>query len=289
LLFCCVSLRLVLEWLVEWIVCAIILLECGQMPYVEVHDALLHYRKYGHGVPLLLLHAGWGLAINNFAYQESVLVDRFTLVVPDRRGYGRSSCVESLEADFHWQAADDMFALLDALNISEVRLWGHSDGAVIGAIMAILQPTRALGLIFEGGHFYSRKPRSRAIFEQLCDNPMLLPEPARRKLAEYHGQNAWQRVIRNWAGAWLELAKCKGDLYRGRLNEIACPTLMILGEQDEHTPVIEIEKMMQYIRDACLSVYPEGGHCVHDGRLTQERCTREIGAFLSAVHSVKHG
>jgi 3-oxoadipate enol-lactonase len=233
-------------------------------------------------MPLLSLHAGWGLAVNDFAHQQSALAGEFRMIVPDRRGYGRSTRVQTLGADFHWQAADDMWALLAsrALQVNQTCVWGHSDGAVIGAIMAITQPARVRGLVFEGGHLYTRKPRTQSAFEQLYHDPTLLPEPAQRKMARYHGQETWQPVIRNWAGAWLELAKREGDLYRGRLGEITCPTLVILGGQDEHTPVSEMEELTRRIPDTRLSVYPEAGHGVHDARSAREACTQEAREFM---------
>jgi len=253
------------------------------MPAVQLTDLTLYYTEHGAGSPLLFLHAGWGLAVNNFAYQESALADAFHMIVPDRRGYGRSTRVERLEADFHWQAAQDMFALLDALHVNEAFVWGHSDGAVIGAIMAITQPARVRALIFEGGHLYNRKPLSQEIFEQLYRDPTLLSQPAQDRLATYHGQESWQQVIRNWAGAWLDLGKREGNLYRGRLDEIICPTLVIHGGQDEHTTVAEVEELTQRIPHAHLCVYPDGGHCVHDGRLTRAACTLKLHEFLSSM------
>jgi pimeloyl-ACP methyl ester carboxylesterase len=95
--------------------------------------------------------------------------------------------VDYLGADFHWQATLDMFGLLDALGIRRTCIWGHSDGAVIGALMAITQPERVHGLIFEGGHLYNRKPLSHPMFEQLVLDPTRLPAPAQSKLAAYHG------------------------------------------------------------------------------------------------------
>jgi pimeloyl-ACP methyl ester carboxylesterase len=250
------------------------------MPIIQLSDVRIHYTEHGQGFPLLLLHAGWGLAVNGYAYQESALADTFRMIVPDRRGYGRSTRVESLDADFHWQAAQDMFALLDALQVNEILVWGHSDGAVIGAIMAITQPTRIRSLIFEGGHLYNRKPLSRLIFEQLYHDPTLLPVPAQTRLIAYHGQDDWRAVIRNWAGAWLELWHREGDLYRGRLSEIVCPTLVMHGGQDEHTPVSEMAELTRRISGAQLSVYLEVGHCVHDGRSTRAACTQKARQFL---------
>lgn len=253
------------------------------MSTIDLNDATLYYETYGQGMPLLLLHAGWGLAINGFAYQQSALADEFYMIVPDRRGYGCSTRVESLGADFHWPAAEDMFALLDALNVRETFIWGHSDGAVIGAIMAITRPARVRGLIFEGGHLYNRKPLSLPAFEQLYLEPTRLPEPAQRRMIEYHGQDGWQQVVRNWAGAWLELAKREGDLYHGRLGEITCPTLVMLGGQDEHTPVSEMQELTRRIPDARLSVYPKAGHCVHDGRSTRQACTQAAREFMRSL------
>jgi pimeloyl-ACP methyl ester carboxylesterase len=250
------------------------------MPSILLDDVTLHYTEHGQGLPLLLLHAGWGLAINGFAYQEKALADMFHMILPDRRGYGRSTHVEKLDADFHWQAAQDMFGLLDALQVNETLVWGHSDGAVIGAVMAITQPTRVRSLIFEGGHLYSRKPLSRPLFEQVYHDPTLLPVPAQNRLAAYHGQEHWQQMIRNWAGAWLELWQREGDLYRGRLGEIVCSTLIMHGSQDEHTPVSEMEELARHIPNARLSIYPEAGHCVHDDHLTRETCTQEARKFF---------
>jgi pimeloyl-ACP methyl ester carboxylesterase len=250
------------------------------MPQLSLDDAAIYYQEHGHGPLLLLLHAGWGLAINGFAYQQDQLADEFHMVAPDRRGYGRSTRVEKLEADFHWQAADDMFALLEALNARETLVWGHSDGAVIGAIMAITQPARVRALIFEGGHLYNRKPLSQPIFEQLYHDPTALPFAAQTRLADYHGPSEWQHVIRNWAGAWLELGKREGDLYRGRLHEITCPTLVMHGAHDEHTPVSEMQELAQRIPGACLSVYPHASHCIHDARLDCTTCTQQAREFF---------
>jgi pimeloyl-ACP methyl ester carboxylesterase len=253
------------------------------MPQAELHGITIQYEVHGHGKPLLLLHAGWGLAINGFAYQQRELADEFRMIVPDRRGYGRSTRVDRLGADFHWQAADDMIALLDALKIDRVSIWGHSDGAVIGAIVSIQQPNRVRGLIFEGGHLYTRKPHvSKASMLALMNDPLTLPEAAQIKLAEYNGED-WPQIIRNWAGAWIELDQRAGDLYHDRLGEIKCPTLVIHGGHDEHSMLTEIEALTRLIPKAQLSFYPEAGHSVHDGRGSREACTAEVRAFLKSI------
>jgi non-heme chloroperoxidase len=250
------------------------------MPEVSVNDIALHYTSHGHGDPLLLIHGGWGLSINGFHYQEKTLTSDFRLIIPDRRGYGRSTHVHGFNADFHWQHADDMLKFLVALHIDQVRVWGHSDGAIIGAIMAILAPDRVRALVFEGGHLYNRKAESKFQMQQMYDDPNLLPEAARVKLAHYHGEDYWPQVIRNWAGGWIELYQRDGDLYRDRLAEIRSPVVIIHGAHDEHTPVSEMVELARRIPDARLVVYPDGGHSLHDQRETREACTREAREFL---------
>jgi pimeloyl-ACP methyl ester carboxylesterase len=249
------------------------------MPEVVVNDITLHYTTHGHGEPLLLIHGGWGLGVNGFHYQAKTLRD-FHLIVPDRRGYGRSTHVDGFNADFHWQHAEDMLKMLDALKIDRVRVWGHSDGAIIGAIMAILAPERVCGLVFEGGHLYNRKTESLFQMQQVHDDPNLLPETVRVKLAHYHGEDYWPQVIRNWAGAWIDLYQREGDLYRDRLAEICSPVLIIHGVHDEHTPISEMEELVRRISDARLTIYPDGGHSLHDQREMREACTLEVREFL---------
>src|SRR5512143_3007129 len=250
------------------------------MPEIVVNDITLHYTTHGHGDPLLLIHGGWGLGVNGFHFQEKTLAQDYHMIVPDRRGYGQSTPIDGFNADFHWQHAGDMLKLLDALKIDRVRVWGHSDGAIIGAIMAILAPERVRALVFEGGHLYNRKAESQFQMRQVYDDPNLLPEAARIKLAHYHGEDYWPQVIRNWAGAWIRLYQRDGDLYRNRLAEIRSPVLIIHGAHDEHTPVSEMEELARRIPSARLVIYPNGGHSLHDQRETREACTQLASEFF---------
>lgn len=250
------------------------------MPEVVVNDISLHYTTHGHGEPLLLIHGGWGLGVNGFHFQEKTLAHDYRLIIPDRRGYGRSTHADDFNADFHWQQADDLWKFLDVLRIDRVRVWGHSDGAVISAIMAILAPNRMRALVFEGGHLYNRKAGAQLQMQQLRADPQLLPKATRLKLARYHGEDYWPQIIRAWAGAWIELYQRDGDLYHTRLAEIRRPVLIMHGAHDEHTPVSEMEELARRIPTARLVIYPDGGHSLHDQRETREACTREAREFL---------
>ena len=112
------------------------------------------------------MHGGWGYGLNPFNRQQEKLHDEFRVICPDRSGYGRSTRLNSgFSINFHYRAAAETLSLLDALGIERAFFWGHSDGAVIAAIIGFTAPERVRGLILEAFHYYRMKPSSREFFE----------------------------------------------------------------------------------------------------------------------------
>lgn len=214
----------------------------------------------------MLLHAGWGRFINGFGNQVDSLADRYRIVIPDRRGYGRSSRATALSADFHQQAAADMLAVMDDAQARSAFLWGHSDGAVVGAWMAILAPERVQALAFEGGHLRARKDskHGQAYMERVRNSPETLPDDIQFALSAGHGADYWKRLLWMWTEAWRLLYEQGGDVYHGRLREIRCPVLVLHGARDPHTSLAEMEQLAAQIPDARTLFFPQGGHSVHD-------------------------
>lgn len=251
------------------------------MPFFTLPDgARLYYDDLGGGPAMLLLHAGWGRYINWFTSQLEAFADT-RLIIPDRRGYGRSTPLDHLPTDYHRHNADDMLALLDGLSIPHAALWGHSDGAVIAAWMALKRPDRVRALILEGTHLWRRKPRSVEAFRAgISDNPEdSLEERAVERLKEGHGER-WRQVLANWGYVWLLLYEMGGDLYDGRLAEIRIPTLVLHGAQDPHTGPEEIRALAGQIPGARLHLFPEAGHSPHSQRDARDECNRLARGFL---------
>ncbi|HVB37501.1 MAG TPA: alpha/beta hydrolase, partial [Vicinamibacterales bacterium] len=152
-----------------------------------VSPVSIHYREWGSGRPLVILHGGWGNAIYPFDRQVAALGDRVHFYSPDRSGYGGSGPIDRLAAGFHHQAAAETCAVLDALGLERVAVWGHSDGAVIAVLMALQQPERFDRLILEAFHLYPVKPASRPFFAGLAADPTGLDARVAHVLAEEHG------------------------------------------------------------------------------------------------------
>jgi non-heme chloroperoxidase len=97
------------------------------MPFVtSTDDVEIFYKDYGSGQPVVFSH-GWPL--NGDAWDEQmqlVAQHGFRAIAHDRRGHGRSTQTAAGH-DMNTYAAD-LAALIDALDLRDVVLVGHSTG-----------------------------------------------------------------------------------------------------------------------------------------------------------------
>ena len=262
-------------------------------PLLPGHSPVqIFYREDGNadGVPLVLLHGGWGNSLYPFDRQIEKLRDDFRVICPDRSGYGRSGRLgelDDLPADFHYRAALETLSVLDALGIERAFFWGHSDGAVISAILGFIAPARVAGLILEAFHLYPMKLRSRQLFETLAYDSESLGVELRERFAGEFGREHWRKLISSHAKAWLDLAaQSKGptdDLYQGRLHEIKAPTLFLHGEVDPRTEHGELEAAVSQIPQAKTRVISGAGHSPHSESASADLSTQVAGEFLKSA------
>jgi pimeloyl-ACP methyl ester carboxylesterase len=246
----------------------------------------IFYRDEGEGPPLVLLHGGWGYSLNPFNRQIEKLRQSFRVICPDRSGYGRSTrLVTDLPADFHHHAAAETLSLLDALNIKSAYLWGHSDGAVIAAIIGFTSPERVRGLILEAFHYFRLKPRSREFFEALAYRPESLGTELCERFALEFGEDYWRQLITGHAKAWVQIALAssgpRDDLYAGRLQDIRAPTLFIHGRLDQRTEPGELDAASAQLPNARMRILETGAHSPHSETATADIATKIANEFLT--------
>jgi len=245
----------------------------------------IHYRMRGRGVPLIILHGGWGYDIYPFDRQVEAFERSHHIVIPDRTGYGASGVLDEQRVDFHQRAAEETLALMDALNIDRAVAWGHSDGAVIALRLGITAPDRVIGIVAEATHFWRRKPRSRSFFETMRDAPERLGGRVVATLEREHGER-WRSLISTNGTAWLRLAdeapSDRADLYGGRLGDVRAPVLLLHGANDPRTEPGELDAMAAALGAAVESVhvFPEAGHSPHSERLSADAVTAAARSFI---------
>jgi pimeloyl-ACP methyl ester carboxylesterase len=242
----------------------------------------LRYQAGGRGAPIVLLHGGWGYGF--YPHDDAIArLDR-TFVIPDRTGYGGSPHIVELPPKFHLAAAIETERLLDALRIERPVLWGHSDGAIIATILALRHPERYDGLIVEAIHLDRAKPRSRAFFLQMLNDPDAFGERVVRKLADEHGEDYWRTIIRAGGRAWLDIAATPNeDFYDNRLDELRVPMLVVHGADDPRTEPGELDRIRREVPSARIEMIEGGGHSPHSTRATAEQVTAIVERFLASL------
>lgn len=108
--------------------------------------ARLVYQVTGDGPAVVLVH-GFGLDLRMWDAQAEFLAARFRVVRYDCRGFGASGPFDPAVPYTH---ADDLFALLDHLDIEDAALVGLSFGGRVVLQAALAAPARVRGLALLG-------------------------------------------------------------------------------------------------------------------------------------------
>jgi haloacetate dehalogenase len=115
---------------------------------IATGDAELYVRIGGSGPPLVCLH---GYPQSHLTWRKVAphLAERYTVVLPDLRGYGASEIVASDDAHVAYSKrvmARDVIALMSALGYDRFFLAGHDRGGRVAYRLALDAPERVAAL-----------------------------------------------------------------------------------------------------------------------------------------------
>jgi 3-oxoadipate enol-lactonase len=232
----------------------------------------LAYSDTGSGLPIVFLHA-FPLNRTMWTTQEQALSSQFRVITVDLRGHGESDApLWRYTLD---QAADDVRALLDHLSIRQAVLVGLSMGGYILFAFyrkfadrvkgLVLADTRAQADTAEGkdGRFqmaqvaYKKGPTAIAdlMIPKLLSPASISSNPdlVRTVRAMIEGNQ-----ISGIAGDLMAMAERADSI--PYLNQIACPTQIIVGELDQATPPSDAKLMADRIPGARLATIPGAAH-----------------------------
>lgn len=203
-------------------------------------------RQAGTGPDVVLLH-GIGSASGSWIFQLHALSERCRLTAWDAPGYGGSDDPASSEPETY---CDALAALLDARNIRQCVLVGHSLGALMAGYFAAANPALVRGLVLANpaaGHRRIAEDEAHRKMQVRLDRfdelgaedhararaPALLSaEATTEQLALVEANMAQLRGSGYHAAA--RLLK-NGDLV-AQLPGISCPALVMCGSADTITP-----------------------------------------------------
>ena len=226
----------------------------------QINEIQMHYEVTGDGDPLLLLHSGtqttrmWDRFVDRFS-------ERYRVIAVDLRGHGGSTNPDGLWSTR--QFAEDVFALLDHLEVDRVRAVGASAGAMTLLHMATSRPDRIEALVIIGVGTYIPAECREILAPVTTDG---LPEAAWEQLRAKHRYGDDQiRALYAWVAS---LADDYDDMVftPPQLATITAPTLVIHGDRDYCFPASMAWDIYQAIPSSALWVVPNGGHVpVTDG------------------------
>lgn len=188
---------------------------------------------------LVFLHDGLGSAGSwrGFA-PELAAAAGYGALAYSRAGYGSSdpAALPRPVGFMHDEALAVLPGILAALGIREAVLVGHSDGGSIALIHAAAYPERVRALILEAPHVFVEPLTVESI--------AALRGPYERgglraKLERIHGPGT-DAAFQGWTDVWLRPEFRDWNL-EDLLPSVACPILVIQGEDDEYGTLRQVE------------------------------------------------
>lgn len=260
----------------------------------DVNGIGVAYDDEGRGEPLVLVHGHpfdrsmWAPQIARFAAAG------WRVIAPDLRGYGASTVVPGttpLEV-----FARDLAALLDHLGLDRVVIGGLSMGGQIVLEFQRLFPERVRGLLLADTYAQAETQDGRKARYAMADR--LLREGMRgyadevltKMVAPYNVEAlpavAAQvlRMMRNTPpeGAAAALrGRAERPDYGGLLPSVSVPALVVVGRDDEFTPVADAEYLHRNIPDATLAVVEGAAHMPNLERPAE--FNEALARFLAAL------
>src|SRR5258708_24813504 len=112
---------------------------------LDVPGARLYYEVSGSGPVLMLI--GHPMGSSGFAALVPLLLDDYTVVTYDPRGFGRSTIADRDQDAEPDLLADDVRRVLEAISDRPAHVFGSSGGAVTGLALVARNPDRVSTLV----------------------------------------------------------------------------------------------------------------------------------------------
>ena len=258
--------------------------------FITTRDGVqLYYKDWGpKDGPVVTFSHGWPLNSDSWESQMLFLADQgYRVVAHDRRGHGRSS--QPWDGNDMDHYADDLAAVIEALDLKDVTLVGFSTGGgevaryigrhgtarVRKAVLVSAVPPLMLrtddnpgGLpveVFDGLRDGSIANRSK-LYLDIASGPFFGFNRPGTTPDQGLVQSFWRQGMQaGHKNAFDSIAAFSATDFRGDLAKFDVPTLVIHGDDDQIVPIdLSARASAARIDGARLIVYPGGPHGIAD-------------------------
>jgi len=260
----------------------------------------IYYKEWGSGQPIVFSH-GWPLSADAWEDQMVFLgLHGYRCIAHDRRGHGRSSQPwNGNEMDTY---ADDLAALVEALDLQKAVHVGHSTGGgevaryigrhgtsrvakavLIGAVPPIMLKTadNPGGLpmeTFDGIRAGVLADRSQ--FFQDLTVPFYGANRPGAKVSQGVRDSFWMQGMQAGFKGVIDCIKAFSETdFTEDLKRIDVPTLIMHGDDDQIVPIgASATRSAQLVKGSTLKVYPGFSHGMCT--VNKDRINADLLAFI---------
>ena len=244
----------------------------------------IYYVEAGEGEPLLLLDNAmvstnpvWAALPFAYASFLGTLAEHFRVIAPDTRGSGKS--VHPGGPISAALLADDVAALIEALNLDRPLICGFSDGGETATLVGIRHPGSVRAIVNHGGYdLFNPDPHAPAIAmtrqmlggsasaTQADPEASASRSPELRALFELmradhdraQGAGHWKTVI---ARTFDRVTEPHGYTVES-LKAVTVPTLILTGDRDPFCTIEEGAAAYRALPAGAFAVLPDTGHLI---------------------------
>lgn len=236
------------------------------MEKFDINGIRLAYVRRGTGSPLVLIH---GYPLDHTIWEEviPVLERDFDLILPDMRGFGESTTLQSQYSID--DIALDISGLLDHLDLPKTAIAGHSMGGYVALAFARLFPEKITGLGLISSQAVADPPdRKEGRYKTAADvaekGVSIVAEAMTPKLSSDYGvQGLVRQLIERQSkdgmiGALKAMAEREDST--PLLASFSFPVVLIHGDADALIPIDRAREIKSAIPSAKFLELPGAGH-----------------------------
>ncbi len=261
----------------------------------------LYYKDWGEGQPIVFSH-GWPLSADAWDAQMLFLGQQgYRVIAHDRRGHGRSE--QTWNGNTMDQYADDLAALVHALDLRKMVLVGHSTGGgevaryigrhgtsrvakavLVSAVTPLMLKTAANpdGLpraVFDD--IRTHVVANRAQFLKDFTLPFYGYNRPGANVSEGVRESFWrQGMVAGIVGVYDCIKQFSETDFTEDLQKMTVPTLIVHGDDDQIVPITPTAlRAVEIAPHATLKVYPGAPHGLPT--ICQDRLNAELLDFIT--------
>jgi len=225
------------------------------VPRCRTSQGEVYYEVTGSGAPLFLLHAD-GSSGAEFAPVIPRLAKSYQVITVDNPGCGRSAR-RAFSYDYYKENAKAAVEVARKATGEPLRVIGTGGGAAVALWMAILEPSRLLGVVADSfTEFY----RPGDVRKDLAAHQ----SPSEEMISFWREMNGedWPGIIRQLDRIVAVMAEQERSVFNWRLEEVECPVLVTGSRQDHLLSALgsRLQEITKQMPNARLVLYEEGGH-----------------------------